>query len=215
MHNYLTGTLLWLIFGIAVARGNPVFVESRIEKAWERCLICVSKDAATVSCSVGYGFSEGNIVVPSNLEVLIPIVWSRRPGEDEKRFKESCDPRIEVGDQLVRLDRVTFTKDPSLPGELEVAVCRFTIRVQTPKSFSMVVSYTQPSYGGHTYYIPLFEGGHSPEMSDKFTISLFPAKGMKLKLASKHASKTTAMATRITIHPQHQELIDVITTPGG
>lgn len=209
----IINTTFWLLISISAVCGNPVFLESTIEKAWERCLIGVSQDVATVSCAVGYGFSEG-VNPPSKLEILIPVVWQQGADKDTKRFSKACDPCIEIGDDIFRPDNVTFSKDPSLPAELSIAICHFTVRVLIPKSFPMVVSYSQPIYKGVVYYMPLFEHERSPEMSDKFTISLFPTKGVRLELASKHASKTTAMSTRITIHPRHNELIAVKTKPG-
>jgi hypothetical protein len=213
MMQYLLPTILCLIVSISTTFGNPIFLESTINKTWERCLVSVSKDVATVSCAVGYGFSEG-VSPPSNLEVLIPVVWLQGANEDTKRFSRSCDPCIEIGDAIFRPDKVTFSKDPSLPADLSIAICHFTVRVLIPKSFSMVASYSQPIYNGLLYYMPLFEHGRSPEMSDKFTISLFPTKGVGLELSSEHASKATAMSTRITIHPRHNELIVVKTKPG-
>ena len=210
MRNIIKNTF-WLLLSISAVCGNPVFVESTIDKTWERCLISVSEDIATVSCAVGYGVRENP---PSKLEVLIPVVWLRGGNEDTKRFSRSCDPRLEIGDTIFRPDSVTFSKDPSLPADLSIATCHFTVRLLIPKSFSMVVSYSQPVYKGHVYYLPLFEHGRSPEMSDKFTISLFPTKGARLELLSEHASKATTMSTRITIHPRHNEMIAVKTKPG-
>ncbi|MEI6176066.1 MAG: hypothetical protein WCS43_04170 [Verrucomicrobiota bacterium] len=208
---------LWLIFCAAFSSANPVLVESSINKTWERCLISVSKDMATVSCAVGYGVHK---YPPSELEVLVPVVWQQGKSPDAapnnpdtKDFMKSCDPRIEIGRSVFKPDKITFRKDESLSKDLSVAICHFTIRIVIPKSFSIVVSYEQPIYNEHVYYLPLFEDQRSPEQSDAYTVSLFPTRGVRLKLSSKHAYSVIDMSTRVTIHPCHNEMIAVKVKP--
>ena len=74
------------------------------------------------------------------------------------------------------------------------------------KAFSIMASYEQPLVDGRFFYLPLFEGGKSPEMSEDFTVTIFPTKGLTLSLESKHQNKVTAYLTRITVHPIHNEI---------
>lgn len=190
---------------------NPIAV-AMVEKTWERCLIGVGTESATVSCAVGYA-AKGQSKDP--LYVSVPVIWPKALPQDPDRVIREADPRLELDGAVHRPKGVRFVEDASLPEGMMLAQCHFILGAAPSQQFAIVVTYVQPLIRGLMAYLPQFEDGKSPAAGKEFSISLFPQGGGELALVSKHEAKVTAMATRITIQPRHKELVLVRSAASG
>jgi hypothetical protein len=199
-----TSTLSIVTWGAVVhARANPLAV-ALVEKTWERCLIGVGAETATVSCAVGY-VAKGPLQDP--LSFSVPVIWPKALAQDPDQVIRDVDPRLELEGVVHRPKRVQFVEDASLPEGMRLAQCRFNLGGAPAPQFAIVVTYEQPLIRGLVAYLPQFEEGKNPASGKEFSISLFPQGGGELALVSKHEAKATTMATRITIQPRHKELV--------
>ncbi|RYD21956.1 MAG: hypothetical protein EOP88_09600 [Verrucomicrobiaceae bacterium] len=182
-----------------------------VDKTWERCLICVSPESATVSCAVGY---VGKAGLERGFQVHLPLIVPETMNGDEQRVLKTFKPRLEFDGRILEGKSVSFHAFPSVPG-VSFARCTFDFPRAPGKSFSIVASYEQPVINGHIYYVPQFESGKSPGSSGEYTISFFPTGSATLSLKSTHKNNATALGTRITVHPVHEELIVVSVASGS
>lgn len=196
-----------LILSVSAASANPIATppvkEATIRKTWERCMISVGRESATVSCAVGYlakNFLEYPVYV--SVPAFVPKGTDFTPASLQKILR----PRLETKDKVIEPIWISAS-GPS--NEDASAECRFGVGQAPDKEFSIIVSYEQPLIEGRLLYLPLFEGGESPALSDDFTVTIFPEKGMTLVLESKHGNKVSNYRTRITVHPLHKELIKI------
>lgn len=199
-----TCTLSVAAWGAVIpSRANPIAV-ALVEKTWERCLIGVGTESATVSCAVGY-VAKGALQDP--LFFSVPVIWPKALAQDPDQVIRDVDPRLEIEGVVHRPKGVQFAEDASLPEGMMLAQCRFILGAVPAPQFALVVTYEQPLIRGLVAYLPQFEEGKNPASGKEFSISLFPQGGGELALVSKHEAKVMAMATRITIQPRHKELV--------
>lgn len=192
-----------------VAWANPIATppvkEATIKKTWEKCLISAGTKSATVSCAVGY-VAKNFLEYP--VYISVPVFLPAGIETDPAKLKNTLKPRLETGGKVLEPIWISAGGHSTAKG---MAECRFEIGHVPDKAFSIVVSYEQPAIDGRIYYLPLFEGGKSPMIGDDFTVTFFPTNGAALSLESQHRNKVTALRTRITIHPLHNETIKVAT----
>lgn len=198
-----------LILLANAASANPIAIpsvkEATITKTWERCVISVGPKSATVSCAVGY-LAKNFLDYP--VYVSVPTFLAKDTNTDLANLRNVLRPRLETGGKV--LEPIWISASGASHQET-TAECRFSVGQVPDKAFSVVASYEQPLVDGRFLYLPLFEGGKSPAMSEDFTVTIFPTKGLTLSLESKHRNKVTAYLTRITVHPIHNEIIKVAT----
>lgn len=207
-----TSTLAAATWGTVVpTRANPIAV-APVEKSWERCLIGVGAETATVSCAVGY-MAKGPLQDP--LFFSVPVIWPKAIAQNPDQVIRDVDPRLELDGAVHRPKGIQFVEDASLPEGMMLAQCRFILGAAPAPQFALVVTYEQPLIRGLVAYLPQFEEGKNPAAGKEFSISLFPQGGGELALVSKHEAKATTMATRITIQPRHKELVLVRSAASG
>lgn len=196
------------------ANANPIAIngESIIEKAWERCLVCIDGSAARVSCAVGYVTEKR---ATTDLYFTVPVYWPAGEKFDLEHAAQVIAPRIECDGTVYKPTSLRLASDvlPPLDGQPpsdRVKIdCDFQIKFPEGNGFSFVASYNQPLVSGTAYYLPLFERDPTPEKAKKFTITFFPSGFGELELLSEHDDRAKILRTRVTITPKHQELIAV------
>lgn len=119
---------------------------------------------------------------------------------------ERSKVRLEGADGLLKMSHVFFADHEALPDTHCLACCMY--RVNRPES-SIVATYEQEHVDGTASYLPFFESGSKGGPEKEFTVSFVPLEGLELSLESKHKKRTVALKTRVTVHPQHEELIRV------
>jgi len=199
--------LLTLILSVGTASANPIATppvkEATIKKIWERCMISVGPKSATVSCAVGYS-AKNFLQYP--VYVSVPAFLPKGTDITPASLQKILRPRLETRDKVI--ESIWISANGTSNDE-DSAECRFELGQAPDKEFSIIASYEQPLIDGRLLYLPLFEGGQSPTLSDDFTITIFPEKGVTLNLESKHRNKVISYRTRITVHPLHNELIKI------
>ena len=187
---------------------TPPVKEATVRKTWERCVISVGPNSATVSCAVGYSAKK---FLDHPVYVTVPIFFAEGTADNPEKLGNLVRPRLETGGKVLEPQWISSGGISGIPGVLK-GECQFLVGQVPDKAFSIVVSYEQPAIKGCIYYLPLFEGGISPTIADDFDVTFFPTKGGSLSLKSEHRNKVTAYQTRITVHPLHNEIIKVVTT---
>ena len=185
-----------------------------VEKTWERCVISAGKEYSTVSCAVGY---RGKQLLDAPFYLLVPVIIPETMATDQSKLSLKIKARIEIGGKIHQPVQVQannpllpgFAPDPLLPPGTVRAECMFDLGKLPSKSFSVVVSYEQPTIDGKVYYLPQFEGGKNPKDYSEFSVSVFPADGGLLALESKHKVEAISFATRVTVKPVHNEIIKI------
>ena len=205
--------LLGLAFGW-VAEANPVDVRVPVvtDKQWERCFAAVDAKGAAISCEVGYAITNESA---GQLDIRVPIFWKADEAFSEQAFVEKCRPRLEAMGELTHAYHIEAVKDPAkatpklqVPAGMTLVFCDFSITVpEGSKSFSIVASYWQAASEQGVPYVPLFEDPEKKRDEALYTFTAFPTGTEHLKLASSHAGKTTALKSRVSVTPKHNELI--------
>jgi hypothetical protein len=186
----------------SAAIANPV-ATAVVEKTWERCLISVGEKSSTVNAP---------------FLVFVPVIISESMATDLTKVERAVNARLEVEGSVYEPVNIKLETDPLLPGPppdpllpagtVKVECC-FMVGKLPSKSFSVVVSYEQPTIDGKVYYLPQFEEGKNPKDYAEFSVSIFPTIGGLLTLESKHKQEVTSFATRVTVKPVHNEIIKI------
>lgn len=199
-------TLLIALLSLpSVVFANPI-ATALVEKTWERCLISAGDKSSTVSCAVGY---KGKQYLNEPLYVFVPVILPANLAIDEAKARMLVMARVELGGKVYETEKIRFDKDPLLPDGTVKATCLFNLGSVPSRSFTIVVSYEQPTIDGKVFYLPQFEEGKNPKDFEKFSVSVIPSHGGLLVLESKHKQEATSFATWITVKPVHNEIIKI------
>lgn len=206
--------LILLCATVCAVKANPVEWkgETKISKTWERCLISVSEQSVGVSCAVGYKIDKR---VSRDLFITVPVFWPKGATYDTEVIAERISPRIECGTVIYEPSAIRNPADikefdsEKLDSKCVVINFRFVVRVPDDKDFRLLVTYEQPLIQSQAIYYPLFETGAQPFDHKGFTVTFFTSDTSELSLVSAHVGKVESMRSRITIVPNHEELIIV------
>ncbi len=186
---------------------NPVALpEAIVEKTWERCVISAGEKCSTVSCAVGY---KGKDSLNEPFYVSVPVILPASLAGDAITARKVMKARLEAGGKVHDPNHIRFINNPLLPGGTVVAECLFKLQRVAGRSFAIVVTYDQPTINGKVLYLPQFEEGKNPKDFAEFSVSVFPTDGGLLALESKHEQEATSFATRVTVKPVDNEVIQI------
>ena len=185
-------------------------------KQWERCLVAVAEDGATVSCAIGYALRPEK---PGShrIEFYLPVLLPAGSTTDGAAALKKCAPRMEVNGEMYRAvdASVLSAKDSHrtyrTPAGMEVAVFHFSMEADRGMANATVTfSYRQPLQGRHFVYVPLFEDGRDPPAEAEFTLTAFPASpDLTLSLESRNKSVRAEMQTRVTVNLRQSDEIQI------
>src|SRR4051812_10201706 len=74
-------------------------------KVWERCLVAVGDQSATVSCAIGYSLKPDptmNRRAESTVQITLPVITTGMGKLDEKGLIKRFSPQVEAGGTIFR-----------------------------------------------------------------------------------------------------------------
>jgi hypothetical protein len=184
-------------------------------KQWERCLVAVDKNGATVSCAIGYALNPQK---PQSHTIIfdLPVVLPESAADTEKEVLRKCAPQLEIGEEVsapyhVQILRGASGRPYGAPEGMVVAEFRFSVEMGAGKrSATTVFTYRQPFHRTQFVYAPIFENGRDPRADAEFTLTAFPTEpGLKLSLASSNKSVRAKMQSRITVDLRQLDVIRI------
>ena len=206
--------MILLCATVCAVKANPVEWkgETKISKTWERCLISVSEQSAGVSCAVGYKVDKR---ISKDLFITVPVFWPKGANYDPEAIAERISPRIECDGVIYEPSGIRDPADirefesEELDGKCVVINFGFVVRVPDGRDFRLLVTYEQPLIESQAAYYPLFETGAQPFDRKGFTVTFFTSDTSELSLVTLHKGNVESMRSRITVVPNHEELIVV------
>lgn len=197
--------ILVLAFLGTSAVANPV-ATADATKVWERCIVAASSTHAEVSCAIGYSIrSQATEPLYIAVPVFVPLATPK------ERFAEIVRARLEfdTGGSTHTPIRYEDRGTDHAPSGMKLVDCVFIFGRAPARAFSIVASYQQPIHEGTFYYRPQFEDGSQPRDTKTHSVTVFPTDGASIELVTPKSPGAKALATRITIKPEHQKLIAI------
>jgi hypothetical protein len=204
------------------ASANPIFVPDdtyTATKSWERCLVALDAQCASVSCAVGYALTETLVpgrVAARKLNIELPVFVPESMASDAKKTAAFCAPRLEMEGTVVPapsakiLDPASSRKSFLAPEGVQVALFNFSVDVGAIKRGTTgVFTYRQPLIQGEFVYVPLFENRQDPPSNTEFSFTAFPIGPEALTLKSRNKAVRANMRTRISLDLRHKDVIVV------
>lgn len=197
-------SFLFAVFA-ATAAANPV-ATADAKKVWERCIVAASRTHAEVSCAIGYAIRSQ---AAEPLYISVPVFVSQ--ATPKERLAEIVRARLEFDSGGPAHPPIRYEERGTehAPTGLKLVECVFIFGRAPAKAFSIVASYRQPIHDGQFFYRPQFEDGNQPRDAKTHSITVFPLDGASVELVTPKFPADKALATRITVTPEHQKLITI------